>query len=77
MAVGRAFGPGTGLDLGEQLVATGKFETYHLLPSVRGDLLLQLGLDEEARDEFRRAATMTRNECAGSPPAPGGRYLTE
>lgn len=44
-------------------MATGKFETYHLLPSVRGDLLLQLGRVEDARDEFRRAATMTRNGC--------------
>jgi predicted RNA polymerase sigma factor len=34
VAVGRAFGPGAGLDLVEQLVATGKLETYHLLPSV-------------------------------------------
>jgi predicted RNA polymerase sigma factor len=51
------------LDLVEQLVATREFEAYHLLLSVRGDLLLQLGRVEEARDEFRRAAPVTRNEC--------------
>ena len=56
-------GRGAALDLVEQLVATEKVETYPLLPSVRGDLLLQLGHVEEARDEFRRAATMTRNVC--------------
>jgi predicted RNA polymerase sigma factor len=51
------------LDLVEQLVATRKFEAYHLLPSVRGDLLLQLGCVEEARDESRRAVMMTRKGC--------------
>ena len=61
VAVGRAFGPGAGLDLVEQLVAVRKFETYHLLPSVRGDFLAKLGRLEEARAEFQRAAALTRN----------------
>ena len=37
-------------------------KNYHLLPSVRGDLLAKLGRDEEARAEFERAAALTRNE---------------
>jgi predicted RNA polymerase sigma factor len=64
------------LDLVEQLVATREFEAYHLLLSVRGDLLLQLGRVEEARDEFRRAAPVTRNECGRLFSCAPGRCLT-
>jgi predicted RNA polymerase sigma factor len=56
-----AFGPAVGLELVDALVADGALADYHLLPSVRGDLLARLGRDEEARAEFRRAAALTRN----------------
>jgi RNA polymerase sigma-70 factor, ECF subfamily len=62
VAVSRAFGPEAGLELVEQLVDEPALRSYHLLPSVRGDLLEQLGRNAEARAEFRRAATLTRNE---------------
>jgi RNA polymerase sigma-70 factor, ECF subfamily len=42
-------------------VTEGSLRTYHLLPSVRGDLLARLGRNSEARAEFERAATLTRN----------------
>jgi predicted RNA polymerase sigma factor len=61
VAVGMAFGPQAGLDLIEVLVEEGALEGYHLLPSVRGDLLAKLGRLDEARAEFERAAELTRN----------------
>jgi RNA polymerase sigma-70 factor (ECF subfamily) len=61
VAVGMAFGPQAGLDLVDMLVAEASLENYHLLPSVRGDLLKKLGRFDEAREEFERAASLTRN----------------
>jgi RNA polymerase sigma factor (sigma-70 family) len=61
VAVGMAFGPQAGLDLVDALVAEASLENYHLLPSVRGDLLKKLGRFDEARQEFERAASLTRN----------------
>ena len=61
VAVGMAFGPQAGLDLVDVLAAEGSLENYHLLPSVRGDLLKKLGRFDEARQEFERAASLTRN----------------
>ncbi|HUQ98749.1 MAG TPA: RNA polymerase sigma factor [Gemmatimonadaceae bacterium] len=62
VAVSMAFGPEAGLDLVDQLTRERVLEGYHLLPSVRGDLLAKLGRSREARGEFERAAAMTRNE---------------
>jgi RNA polymerase sigma-70 factor (ECF subfamily) len=62
VAVGMADGPAAGLALADALVAEPSLKNYHLLPSVRGDLLLKLGRREEARQEFERAASLTRNE---------------
>jgi RNA polymerase sigma factor (sigma-70 family) len=66
VAVSMAFGPAAALDLVDALVADGRLKTYHLLPSVRGDLLSKLGRFEEARAEFSRAAGLARNarECS-------------
>ncbi|WP_329175249.1 MULTISPECIES: RNA polymerase sigma factor [unclassified Streptomyces] len=61
VAVGMAEGPAAGLVLADALAAGGALEGYHLLPSVRGDLLARLGRTAEARDEFVRAAGLTRN----------------
>jgi RNA polymerase sigma-70 factor, ECF subfamily len=61
VAVGMAFGPAAGLELVDELVVEGSLEGYHLLSSVRGDLLAKLGRNEEARAEFELAASMTRN----------------
>jgi RNA polymerase sigma-70 factor, ECF subfamily len=61
VAVGMAFGPELGLEAVDALVAEGALDRYHLLPSVRGDLLARLGRHAEARVEFERAAAMTRN----------------
>ncbi len=61
VAVAMASGPAAGLELVDALVRAGSLEGYHLLPSVRGDLLRKLGRIEEARVEFDRAAAMTRN----------------
>lgn len=57
-----AFGPEAGLRLLEPLSEVPQLRNYHLLPSVRGDLLSKLGRHDEARTEFARAAEMTRNE---------------
>ena len=57
-----AFGPEAGLELVDQLTDEPTLRDYHLLPSVRGDFLFKLGRMDEARSEFERAATMTRNE---------------
>ena len=61
VAVSMAHGPQAGLDLVDQLAAEPSLRTYHLLPSVRGDLLLKLGRPAEAQAEFRRASELTRN----------------
>jgi predicted RNA polymerase sigma factor len=79
VAVAMAFGPAEGLELVQALASEPSLEGYHLLPSVRGDLLEKLGRLEEARSEFERAASLTRNTrerqlllgraaaCAGGP----------
>jgi RNA polymerase sigma factor (sigma-70 family) len=61
VAVAMAFGPHAGLDLVDALAAEPLLQRYHLLPSVRGDLLVKVGRLEEARAEFQRAAALTRN----------------
>src|SRR6266849_6091250 len=61
VAVGMAFGPTAGLELVDALTSERSLENYHLLPSVRGDLLKKLGRFDEARAEFERAASLTRN----------------
>jgi predicted RNA polymerase sigma factor len=72
-----ASGPEAGLALVDALAGDAALERYHLFPSVRGDLLKKVGRLEEARAEFERAASLTRNareralllaragECAG------------
>jgi RNA polymerase sigma factor (sigma-70 family) len=78
VAVSRAYGPEAGLALVAALADVPALASYHLLPTVRADLLEQLGRRDEARTEFERAASLTRNErerallldraaaCAGS-----------
>ncbi|MGH3324870.1 MAG: RNA polymerase sigma factor, partial [Streptomyces sp.] len=61
VAVSKAEGPAAGLRLVDALAAEPALREYHLLPSVRGDLLERLGREEEARAEFERAASLTRN----------------
>jgi RNA polymerase sigma factor (sigma-70 family) len=61
VALSMAFGPQAGLDLVDALTGEPSLENYHLLPSVRGDLLVKLGRAQEARAEFERAASLTRN----------------
>jgi RNA polymerase sigma-70 factor, ECF subfamily len=61
VAVGMAFGPAAGLALVDTLTAERSLKNYHLLPSVRGDLLKKLSRFEEARAEFEHAASLTRN----------------
>jgi RNA polymerase sigma factor (sigma-70 family) len=61
VAVSMAFGPAAALELVDALTAEHSLENYHLLPSVRGDLLKKLNRFEEAREEFERAASLTRN----------------
>ncbi len=61
VAVSMASGPAAGLELVDTLVADRSLQHYHLLPSVRGDLLKKLSRFEEARTEFARAASLTRN----------------
>jgi predicted RNA polymerase sigma factor len=61
VAVSMAYGPAAGLELTDRLAAQGTLRSYHLLPSVRGDLLVKLGRYQEARGEFERAATLTQN----------------
>jgi predicted RNA polymerase sigma factor len=79
VAVGMASGPQASLDLVDGLSAEPALAKYYLLPSVRGDLLKKLGRLDEARAEFERAASLTRNArerellleraraCAGAP----------
>jgi RNA polymerase sigma-70 factor (ECF subfamily) len=61
VAISMAFGPAAGLELVDALTAQRSLENYHLLPSVRGDLLKKLSRFDEARAEFERAASLTRN----------------
>ncbi len=61
VAVSMAFGPAAGLELVDALTSEPSLKTYHLLPSVRGDLLAKLGRAAEAQAEFERAASLTRN----------------
>ena len=82
VAVAMAFGPAAGLELIDTLASEPSLKSYHLLPSVRGDFLFKLGRFVEARAEFERAASLTRNRrereflldraraCAGEPPQP-------
>ncbi len=80
VALAMAFGPAAGLELADELTAEPSLRGYHLLPSVRGDLLFKLGRLDEARAEFERAAALTRNArerrllldraAASKPPAP-------
>jgi RNA polymerase sigma-70 factor, ECF subfamily len=62
VAVGMAAGPAAGLELVDELRSEPALEDYHLLPSVRGDLLEKLGRLDEARAEYERAASLTQNE---------------
>ncbi|GAB3484358.1 RNA polymerase sigma factor [Amycolatopsis cihanbeyliensis] len=62
VAVSMAFGPAAALELVDALTAEPALERYHLLPSVRADLLSKLDRHAEAKAEFERAATLTRNE---------------
>ena len=61
VAVAMASGPAAGLELVDALTAEPSLQAYHLLPSVRGDLLAKIGRTDEARAEFERAAALTRN----------------
>ena len=61
VAVAMAYGPAAGLAVADALVAERTLERYHLLPSVRADFLAKLGRIDEARAEFERAASLTRN----------------
>lgn len=61
VAIAMAFGPAFGLQIVDELTSAASLKDYHLLPSVRGDLLVKLGRMDEARTEFERAASLTRN----------------
>jgi RNA polymerase sigma-70 factor (ECF subfamily) len=61
VAIGMAFGPQAALELVDDLTAEPALRGYHLLPTVRGDLLAKLGRNEEARAEFERAAALSHN----------------
>ena len=83
VALAMAFGPAAGLELIDKIAAEPSLKAYHLLPSVRGDLLFKLGRFAEAQAEFERAASLTRNArerallldraraCAGTLPQAG------
>ncbi len=62
VALAMLFGPAAGLEVVDALASEPALKAYHLLPSVRGDLLKKLGRYDEARVEFERAASLTRNE---------------
>ncbi|MFD2170610.1 RNA polymerase sigma factor [Tumebacillus lipolyticus] len=62
VALSMAFGPEVGLEVVDALLQEPSMKNYHLLPSVRGDFLMKLGRKQEARLEFERAATLSRNE---------------
>ncbi|MFS2204557.1 RNA polymerase sigma factor [Variovorax sp. Varisp36] len=61
VALSMAFGPAAGLEVVDALTGEPALQGYHLLPTVRGDLLFKLGRRDEARKEFDRAASLTRN----------------
>ena len=61
VAVGMAYGPAAGLEIVEELRGDSALKSYHLLPAVRGDLLMKLHRYDEAQPEFERAASLTRN----------------
>ncbi|MDQ1924243.1 RNA polymerase sigma factor [Massilia pseudoviolaceinigra] len=61
VVLGMAYGPAAGLELVDALIASDTLRNYHLLPSVRGDLLARLGRMDEACAEFRQAAELTNN----------------
>ena len=61
VAVGMAYGPAAGLELVDALRDVPALQSYHLLPSVRGDLLRKVGREQEARTEFARAAALAKN----------------
>ena len=61
VAVGMADGPARGLEIVDRIAGEPALRDYHLLPTVRGDLLARLGRADEARAEFRRAAALARN----------------
>ena len=61
VAVSKAVGPQEGLDIVDSIVAEGSLKGYHLLPSVRADLLIRLGRNDEARSELESAARLTQN----------------
>jgi predicted RNA polymerase sigma factor len=85
VALSMAFGPAVGLELVDALRSEPQLKGYHLLPSVRGDLLARLSRHAEAGEEFKRAAELTRNArerkllllraqaCATSSPPPRSR----
>ena len=75
VALAMLFGPEAGLNLVDALTAEPALKTYHLLPSVRGDLLRKLGRFDEARAEFERAAALTQNERERAPAARPRRRL--
>jgi predicted RNA polymerase sigma factor len=62
VALSMAYGPQAGLEVVDSLLDAPALKNYHLLPSVRGDLLAKLGRHNEARIEFERAASLTQNE---------------
>jgi RNA polymerase sigma-70 factor, ECF subfamily len=62
VALAMLFGPAAGLEVIDALASEPALEAYHLFPSVRGDLLAKLGRLDEARAEFERAASLTKNE---------------
>jgi predicted RNA polymerase sigma factor len=62
VAVGMAFGPAAGLEIVDAIANVPALSDYHLLPSVRADLLAKLGRTAEARTELERAAALTRND---------------
>ena len=61
VALAMAFGPAAGLEVADTLTTEPSLKGYHLLPSVRGDLLQKLGRFHEARAAFEQAASLTRN----------------
>jgi predicted RNA polymerase sigma factor len=61
VAIGMARGPAAGLAIADALRDEPSLAKYHLLPAVRGDFLMKLGRNEEARAELERAASLTRN----------------
>jgi predicted RNA polymerase sigma factor len=62
VALSMAYGPAAGLEVVDSLLEAPALKRYHLLPSVRGDLLAKLGRHAEARLEFERAAGLTQNQ---------------